>query len=162
MLSASTHPSSSSFSSCSDPDVCIANGTYLSTGVFHEWKKSIGSCVPTKSRANARRFSTSRWCSSGKSRARFSTLSKNCSRLMILAHSWITWSSWSRLSLMDSATRRRSSSCLHLFCCASHSCRRISASRSASFTLSTRASVELSIDFTISWMSFVRALASVS
>jgi hypothetical protein len=69
-LPRSTQPSSpSSPFSCSDPDVCIANGTYLSTGVLHERKKFIGSCVPTKSRANSRRFNTSCRRSSGKSRA---------------------------------------------------------------------------------------------
>jgi hypothetical protein len=55
MLSSSTQPSSSSSSSpspspfSSDSTVWMANGTYLSTGVFHERKKSIGFCVPSHS-----------------------------------------------------------------------------------------------------------------
>ena len=46
---------------------CIDSGKYLSTGVFHARKNSSGSCVPTNSRASARRFSTSCCCSSGRS-----------------------------------------------------------------------------------------------
>lgn len=94
----------------------IDNGTYRSTGVFHERKKSSGSCVPTKWRANARRLSTSCRCPLGRSWACFSTPAKNCSRLTTLVQSSITLESCSRLSLVDSATRRRSSSWRHRSC----------------------------------------------
>ena len=138
------------------------NGTYRSTGVFQERKKSSGSCVPTNSRASSRRFSISGRCSFGRTCTRVSIPATNCSRLTTLAQFSITLESCSRLSLMDSATRRRSSSCRQRSYCSSHSFRRISASRSASFTFSTTTSVELWIDFAIFGISVVRARSLLS